>query len=373
MPALNPAKISAAASVGAQSVDVLVLTKDEEFLTTIKDSSRGMHTVHYANTLKQADELIRKNKVGVAVIDAAMVGQKVEQLTLHLRKGSSRLVSIVAGRRDDGEMLMDLINRGKIYRFLLKPVSPGRARLAVEASVKHHLEAPDTAFKSAASTAPAQKAPVAKAQPKPKPKPAPKATPAATPKPAPAPANKAKAKPVAKKPPAPARPAPADPPLGDPAPESPVNDGLSEAFGGDDTSFTETMTGIFSTVGEKFGGGKETAPSLSDTLAGLEPPPASGDGTSSGMNPKVIGIAAVAVCGRRWCAVLVYGWQRLCRTGARLRGPVHSDYYRGRLCERCSVDGQRRPGARRCRTGAPRIPPCRRADGDWPGCRGRPE
>ena len=74
MPALNPKKISAAAAVGSQSVDVLVLTKDQEFLTTIRESSRGMHKVHYANTLAQADALIRKHKVGVAVVDAAMVG-----------------------------------------------------------------------------------------------------------------------------------------------------------------------------------------------------------------------------------------------------------------------------------------------------------
>ena len=112
MPALDPKKISSAAAVGSRAVDVLVLTKDQEFLATIKESSRGMHKVHYANTLKQADEAVRQHKVGVAVIDAAMVGEKVEQLTLHLRKGCSRRVSIVAGRRDDGEMLMDLINRG---------------------------------------------------------------------------------------------------------------------------------------------------------------------------------------------------------------------------------------------------------------------
>jgi DNA-binding NtrC family response regulator len=147
MPALDPEKVSAAAAAGSRSIDVLVLTKDQEFLTTIKESSRGLHTVHYANTVSQADEIIRKHKVGVAVVDAGMIGKKIEQLTQHLRKGSARLVSIVAGRRDDGEMLMDLINRGKVYRFLLKPVSPGRARLAVEASVKHHLEAPDAAFK----------------------------------------------------------------------------------------------------------------------------------------------------------------------------------------------------------------------------------
>lgn len=166
--ALDPEQLSAAAASGARSVDILALTRDDEFLKSIKDSARGMHTVHYANTLKLADEAIRKHKVGVVVVDAAMVGSKVEKLTEHLRRGSDRLVAVVAGRRDDGDMLMDLINRGKVYRFLLKPVSPGRARLAIEASIKHHLEAPEAAFKIKGMRAgtPAS-VPVAKAQPTP--------------------------------------------------------------------------------------------------------------------------------------------------------------------------------------------------------------
>jgi TonB family protein len=287
-PALNPDKISAAASVGSQAVDVLVLTKDQEFLTTIKESSRGMHKVYYANTLKQADELIREHKIGVAVVDAAMVGQKVEQLTLHLRKGSPRLVSIVAGRRDDGEMLMDLINRGKVYRFLLKPVSPGRARLAVEASVKHHLEAPDAAFKTAGGATPAP-APSTKAKPGPAPKPA-------APKPAaPKPAATAKEKSPAPAPkPAAAR---QDPPLGDPGAASPADDGLSTAFGGDDKSLTETMTGIFSTVTDKFAGDSEEpdAAAADDPLGRFDSSASAGSGGSRTNKPLLLGIGAVAV------------------------------------------------------------------------------
>jgi len=147
MPVLKPEKIQIAPGVGGRDVDVLVLTKDEEFLATIKNSARGLHNVHHALTTTQADEFSRKNKIGVLVTDAAMADDGVESLTKRLRKESPRLVAIVAGRRDDGEMLMDLINRGHVYRFLLKPVSPGRARLAIEASVKHHMEAPDDAFK----------------------------------------------------------------------------------------------------------------------------------------------------------------------------------------------------------------------------------
>ena len=347
MPSLDPKKVSAAANVGTQSVDVLVLTQDEEFLATVRESARGLHNVIFANTLQQADEAVRKRKIGVAVIDAAMVGDDVEKLTLHLRSGAPRLVSIIAGRRDDGEMLMDLINRGKVYRFLLKPVSPGRSRLAIEASVRHHLEAPDSAFAKAGKGSMAPKikpAPEAKAAPEPTPKPAPKpepkATPKPTPKPAPKPEPKAEPKPAAKPEPKPKprlepkpapKPEPAEQPvakdrrepvaLKKPAPEprkpdpvakpratiptkktirptekivakreealSPIDDGLADAFGGDDKSFTETMTGIVSSVSKSFTREKDTSRKAAAT---------GGSGGSLLSNPKVLGgVAAVLV------------------------------------------------------------------------------
>ncbi len=304
LPVLDPKKVAESVSVGSRSVDILVLTKDQEFLETIKDSSRGMHKVYYANTLGQANDAISKHKIGVAVVDAAMVGERIEQLTQHLRKGSPRLVSIVAGRRDDGEMLMDLINRGKVYRFLLKPVSPGRARLAVEASVKHHMEAPDAAFKIAGTPPPVAKPaapPVAAPKPVAPPAPSsPKAVPAAAapgPKAAAAPAPKPqppKAAAPAAKPVPPRSTTPDDPPLGsfDSDGSSPVVDGLGDAFGEDDSSFTETMTGLISSVTKKFSEAPmpDSGPSMASTSSG----------DSWLKNPKVMGIAAgllVAVVG----------------------------------------------------------------------------
>jgi TonB family protein len=314
MPALDPKKIDAAADVGARSVDVLVLTQDEEFLGTVQESARGLHNVIYANTVSQADEALRKNKVGVAVVDAAMVGANVEKMTMHLRASSPRLVAIVAGRRDDGEMLMDLINRGKVYRFLLKPVSPGRSRLAIEASVKHHLEAPDSAFKvtGAPAAAPAA-APRPKPEPKPEPKPVAKAAPKPQPKPQPAPEQKKpappKPQPAAKAPPKPA-PAPAPKATAKPAETivpnrdealSPLDEGLSEAFGGDDTSFTETMTGIVETVTKSLKPKKKDKPAKIEPTAetsamAIESSPATdGSGGSLFSSPKVLGLVAIAV------------------------------------------------------------------------------
>ena len=275
LPALDPKKVSATA-VGAATVDVLVITKDQEFLTTIRESSRGAHNVHYANTLKQAEKAVRNNDVGVAVVDAAMVGDNVEKLTEHLRSLRKRLIAIVAGRRDDGEMLMDLINRGKVYRFLLKPVSPGRARLAVEASVKHHLEAPDSAFKTKGKAAAAPQAPQ-----KPKARPEPKKA---------APTKPAAAKPKV----APEKKAGSAKSITATKSDSLAGGGgaLDDAFG-DDSSFTETMTGIVSTVTKSISGRKTNEEPKKETAAA---PAALGDsGDTSSFNPKLLGIGAVAV------------------------------------------------------------------------------
>lgn len=271
LPVLKPEKVSSQPTTAGQQVDVLVLTQDDEFLTTIKESSLGTHHVHHAVKPGQAEEFMRKNPVGVLVTDAAMAGTNVEALTQRMRTHRARLVAIVAGRRDDGEMLMDLINRGQVYRFLLKPVSPGRARLAIEASVKHHLEAPDQAFKPRTGTPP----PPPKARPKPEPKPA-AAKPAAPP---------------SKKPKASAKPkAPAEP-----AKSAPSPDGLDDAFD-EAKSFTETMTGIASSVGKSI---SSAAVSIKPSRQDDEPqkPAANdvGEGAGGVMNPKIIGIAAAVV------------------------------------------------------------------------------
>ncbi len=289
-PEPQPAAASSSASPvqGTHAVGVLVLSKDEEFIATIRESTGGTHTVHGAETLAAAEETIGKEKIGVVVVDAGLVGSRVEKLTSHLRQVSTRLVSIVAGRRDDGEMLMGLINRGKVYRFLLKPVSPGRARLAIEASVKHHLEAPDSAFKAAdaeaaAAPEPAQdvkKAPTAPAK---LPRPPQPAVPPPSPKAASADKSTAAKKQAVNQPVLPAD------------LEVDVNfDKLGEAFDAGDSSLKQTVTGLVSTVSKTVAGKsrKSTKPSPAPaTLVGKAQ-----EGLGSAIaERKWAGLAAVAV------------------------------------------------------------------------------
>ncbi|MDJ0760091.1 MAG: TonB family protein [Woeseiaceae bacterium] len=254
--ALNPQKMGESAPVGAQAVAVLVMTKDEAFLESIKECCRGMHDVHTASSIKAAQELIQSNSVGVSIVDAGLVGPNVEKLTQHLQSLQKRLVTIVAGRREDGDMLMDLINRGKVYRFLLKPVSPGRVRLAVEASVKHHLDSPDSAFQKVAASTPPPVAPAAAAP--------------ASPAPAADKSDTSAESAVTKMP-----------------EDSIVAEGLSKVFGEDDSRFAQTVSGFVTGRGKSQP--KEDAPVPSSHALDDD------DGASMFTNPAVLGGIAVAV------------------------------------------------------------------------------
>ena len=86
-----------------------------------------------------------------------------------------------------------------------------------------------------------------------------------------------------------------------------MGDALSEAFGGDDKSFTETMTGIVRTVGESISSVTSRRSSVSAEPVAQDPRPmqldSSGAGGSILNNPKLLGIgaaAAVVLLGLGW-------------------------------------------------------------------------
>ncbi|MEL6870622.1 MAG: TonB family protein [Pseudomonadota bacterium] len=141
IPAIEPGAIDNA-QVSQQSisqVEIVVLTNDSSFLKTIRAATGASHVVNHAPNLQEAIDIVRDSRSGVLITDAAVAVKDVETITTQLRKHMPSLVTIVAGRREDGEKMMGLISDGLVYRFLLKPISPGRSRLAIEASAKKHL------------------------------------------------------------------------------------------------------------------------------------------------------------------------------------------------------------------------------------------
>jgi TonB family protein len=118
---------------------VLVLSRDANLVETVKKAAPRGVPVAFAPDLDHVAEKLSNLKPGVLVVDTAStadVASMVAQLTQHFPE----LVVVVAGKREDSSALMQLTAAGRIFRFLLTPLSHGQTRLALEAAVKQHLD-----------------------------------------------------------------------------------------------------------------------------------------------------------------------------------------------------------------------------------------
>jgi TonB family protein len=118
---------------------ILALSRDAALVETVRKAApRGSNVTHSPDLDHIADKLPTL-KPGVLVIDTAStadVASMVAQLTQHFPE----LVVVVAGKREDSAALMQLTAAGRIFRFLLTPLSHGQTRLALEAALAQHLD-----------------------------------------------------------------------------------------------------------------------------------------------------------------------------------------------------------------------------------------
>ena len=121
----------------AHHAPILVLSRDPNLVETVKKAAPRGTAVVPAPDLDHVAGKLSDLKPGVLVADTAStadVAAMVAQLTQHFPE----LVVIVAGKREDSAALMQLTATGRIFRFLLTPLSHGQTRLALEAAVTQH-------------------------------------------------------------------------------------------------------------------------------------------------------------------------------------------------------------------------------------------
>jgi len=194
---------------------------------------------------------------------------------------------------------------------LLKPVSPGRARLAIEASVKHHLEAADSAFKSKPKPAAAMLATAAKRKPKRQPTPSSQPKARAKPKLEAAPPVTPKAVERSAKDKVKRRPQKIEPTFPEATINEPLNTDALDAPFLDGNSFTDTMTDIAASVGKSI---SDATGSATDRAAGIvESSGKAAANVASGIiaplrNPKTLGIAGGAIATLAIVAWLITSW-----------------------------------------------------------------
>jgi DNA-binding NtrC family response regulator len=136
----EPTPSPAVAAEVQESVDVLVLSRDEALCTDVISAMQGEMVIHTANFLDEALDLLVSQPIGVLVTDLAVNEHEVSLMTRELKQQVPQLITILAAQRSDANMLIDLINQGQVFRFLLKPVPQAQCRIWLRSAVSKHLE-----------------------------------------------------------------------------------------------------------------------------------------------------------------------------------------------------------------------------------------
>lgn len=134
------AQVAAQMLAGAQPVEILALTPDAGLLALLREATGPEQRIWHAEAREQTSDLLLSGQVGVIVIDTLATGQECSDFCDQLRAQFPDIILIVAGTTHDQTELVKYITAGDIYRFLHKPISPPRARNAVDAAIRRYIE-----------------------------------------------------------------------------------------------------------------------------------------------------------------------------------------------------------------------------------------
>ena len=127
-------------SLASDIVELVVLTRDDAFLQTLREAVGGPRRLWHVLSASKVGDLLVAGQVGIVVLDVAAMQEAPSVFVTQIKRQFPDLVVVVAGSRDAEIALAGLISAGVVYRFIHKPMSPGRARLFAEAAVRKYGE-----------------------------------------------------------------------------------------------------------------------------------------------------------------------------------------------------------------------------------------
>jgi TonB family protein len=127
-------------SLASEIVELVVLTSDEVFLQTLREAVGGARRLWHVPSADKVSDLLVAGEVGILVLDVQALNETAAVFVGQIKRQFPDLVIVVAGNRDAEISLAGLISAGIVYRFIHKPMSPGRAKLFADAAVKKYDE-----------------------------------------------------------------------------------------------------------------------------------------------------------------------------------------------------------------------------------------
>jgi len=135
---------------------VLVFDRDRAVATQVKEALQGTRHVQWCNGIGKAVGALSSGRVAVLVTDIGDGDLQQMDLIRALRRQYPQVVVVVHSKLRDSAVLGQLINEGRIHRYLTRPVGPDLLRRALQSALARHrdlLNHPGLAARAASPTA----------------------------------------------------------------------------------------------------------------------------------------------------------------------------------------------------------------------------
>jgi len=122
----------------AQGLGIVVFSSDPEILRVVQHIAAGRVPVFSASNIVRVVDILTEHRPGVLLTDISDDKATIQAMTARLKEHLPELVTIAVSPHRDVLDMVWLINHGQIFRFLRKPLSPGRCAVSLQAALKHH-------------------------------------------------------------------------------------------------------------------------------------------------------------------------------------------------------------------------------------------
>lgn len=118
--------------------NILVLDDDESVYQQIKSHFKSAYTVSWASNLEQAAKLLQKKRFGVTITDSTLNKENITSIVYALKNIQPDLMVLMLTEFKDAHMVIDLINKGQVYRCLPRPTNFSIMSISLDRAFVHH-------------------------------------------------------------------------------------------------------------------------------------------------------------------------------------------------------------------------------------------
>lgn len=94
--------------------------------------------ISWANSLETAVELLENDRFGVAITDVSLSGENISPVIFSLKQRFPELAVLVLTALNDSHTLIDLINKGQVYRYLPRPSNLSLLEISIQRAYDYH-------------------------------------------------------------------------------------------------------------------------------------------------------------------------------------------------------------------------------------------